>query len=1118
MALQPLLLPIISMFRSLGIQQASSALRGLSGQFKNLSGQIGAAAGAFGAFSALQTASTFTIQAVEATQRFERNLLALNQVFEEVSPRMKLFAQEVENYGLSQSQAAQASVFLGSVLKQYGFTVTESAGQTERLVTLAQDLATTYGYDVQEALLAITALFRGEYDPIEKFGVAMKQNEVNARIAAEGLGDLEGAELANAQATARLTMLFERAGDSVGAFSRASDTLYGSQQRLTAVMGNLQVAAGAPLQQPLANINNIFADLAEEMGPQIVEIFEALGQAVNVLAPLIQALIRTAVNLIAPLQQIINLLTGILGPLISVVLMPALNLLNSALGMLNSLFDGISDQLAIVELRFKQFAASVEGTPLEGVIEGFQWFIDNGAGVGAVFDWLAGEFDKSAATARALAGEFPEIEMGARAASSALRRAGADAKEAEAAAEAVKALNDGLKAMATAADEASGKTSGLSQVFKDIEEAADKSEAEKKLQDLGVAAGLIEKVLTEPDWENIFKAITRYAQLAAIDISKVMSVTGAAMLANERAAIAEYLGGAFTVDGPTGARITDYVGDFYAKLDDEVEKQQARLRLSRMGASQGLIDSILNSAGWAEVYDRIIRDGETGLKRLQRSFNKTSEGAKELQDASEAASRAAQKLLDDEQAIADGIKRAFDEATEQANKFIETAAKAASISILPNTDEEIGRFTSAIRGSFRNIQSTLETGLSSRSIYRTAYNELSAYAEREFAILESIARQRDDIATRLDLATSLISEYRSVFTSALNLSNLLDNLGSSITERTVEEISTGIVRLDDGMRTLNVSIKRTFVETLENSQDQTGQLIDNFEQIRKKAVAFANNLRQLRDMGLDPMLFNQLVQAGIEAGGKTAQALVDGGTEAVDALNETYAELDAVGASLGESVAQTLYGSGLDMAQGIIDGLTNRENELYSLAQRMAESFSQSFKDAIGQATGEVVQGTANMAALQAELTTLRDKLDFAQMRLGQEQGNLSSAKDPERRAAIEKKIAAYSQQIKDFSDAISAITQQIGQIPQFAEGGIVNKATFAMVGEAGPEAIIPLSDMRAMMNSNGTKTVNNYNISVQVDATKSPAQVGQAIVQAINKFGNKGGQVATSFAGISTR
>jgi hypothetical protein len=41
------------------------------------------------------------------------------------------------------------------------------------------DLAATYGYDVQEALLGMTALFRGEYDPIEKFGVAMKQNEIN---------------------------------------------------------------------------------------------------------------------------------------------------------------------------------------------------------------------------------------------------------------------------------------------------------------------------------------------------------------------------------------------------------------------------------------------------------------------------------------------------------------------------------------------------------------------------------------------------------------------------------------------------------------------------------------------------------------------------------------------------------------------------------------------------------------------------------------------------------------------------------------------------------------------------------------------------------------------------
>jgi hypothetical protein len=188
MALQNILIPFVSIFRSAGLKQAQSALGGLNKQYDNLGKTIGAAVGAMAGFSALQSAQQFITQSVESTQRFERNLLALNQVFEDAAPSLVNFTKEVQNYGLSQSQAAQASVFLGSVLKQYGFNVNQANAQTQNLVVLAQDLATTFGYDVQEALLAITALFRGEYDPIEKFGVAMKQNEINAVRAARGLG------------------------------------------------------------------------------------------------------------------------------------------------------------------------------------------------------------------------------------------------------------------------------------------------------------------------------------------------------------------------------------------------------------------------------------------------------------------------------------------------------------------------------------------------------------------------------------------------------------------------------------------------------------------------------------------------------------------------------------------------------------------------------------------------------------------------------------------------------------------------------------------------------------------------------------------------------------------
>lgn len=89
MALQSLILPIVSIFRSMGLNSARNALTAITKDFKGFSKQVGMAAGSFAAFSALTTARQFTVEAVEATQRFERNVLALNQIFEEAAPDRK---------------------------------------------------------------------------------------------------------------------------------------------------------------------------------------------------------------------------------------------------------------------------------------------------------------------------------------------------------------------------------------------------------------------------------------------------------------------------------------------------------------------------------------------------------------------------------------------------------------------------------------------------------------------------------------------------------------------------------------------------------------------------------------------------------------------------------------------------------------------------------------------------------------------------------------------------------------------------------------------------------------------------------------------------------------------
>jgi hypothetical protein len=72
----------------------------------------------------------------------------------------------------------------------------------------------------------------------------------------------------------------------------------------------------------------------------------------------------------------------------------------------------------------------------------------------------------------------------------------------------------------------------------------------------------------------------------------------------------------------------------------------------------------------------------------------------------------------------------------------------------------------------------------------------------------------------------------------------------------------------------------------------------------------------------------------------------------------------------------------------------------------------------------------------------------------------------------------------------------------RFAKGGIVTGPTNALIGEAGPEAVIPLSGRNAgLMGA-------VYNINVTAGVGTNGAQVGAQIVEAIKKYERTSGQV----------
>jgi SLT domain-containing protein len=66
------------------------------------------------------------------------------------------------------------------------------------------------------------------------------------------------------------------------------------------------------------------------------------------------------------------------------------------------------------------------------------------------------------------------------------------------------------------------------------------------------------------------------------------------------------------------------------------------------------------------------------------------------------------------------------------------------------------------------------------------------------------------------------------------------------------------------------------------------------------------------------------------------------------------------------------------------------------------------------------------------------------------------------------------------------------------ATGGIVTSPTLALIGEAGPEAVIPLSKAGGM----------GMNITVNAGLVATPDQVGQDIIAAIQKAQRRSGTV----------
>lgn len=80
-------------------------------------------------------------------------------------------------------------------------------------------------------------------------------------------------------------------------------------------------------------------------------------------------------------------------------------------------------------------------------------------------------------------------------------------------------------------------------------------------------------------------------------------------------------------------------------------------------------------------------------------------------------------------------------------------------------------------------------------------------------------------------------------------------------------------------------------------------------------------------------------------------------------------------------------------------------------------------------------------------------------------------------------------------------------RLPLLAGGGVFDRATMAVVGEAGREVVAPESLLRSIVGQGSKET--NVTINVYVPPTANPAETGRAVADSLRSFFRAGGRLA---------
>ena len=239
------------------------------------------------------------------------------------------------------------------------------------------------------------------------------------------------------------------------------------------------------------------------------------------------------------------------------------------------------------------------------------------------------------------------------------------------------------------------------------------------------------------------------------------------------------------------------------------------------------------------------------------------------------------------------------------------------------------RSNRAVAASIRAIQAKLKSAktdlanvssIAARLGTTQKRNAIIGMLQRENVAMQLLANKRAAVANQLKAAQAKLA-------AAVQIR---DEFKKSITDAALSFNAITNITGDEG---------RTLV-----AQD----ILAHMQQTLAKTKQFANQLASLKNLGLRGDLYKQIAEAGVDAGGATAAALLQGGKGAVASANDLQRQIANASAGLGNTAAKNMYQAGVDAAQGLVNGLLAKTKALDAASKKLAAAIVAQIKKTLG--------------------------------------------------------------------------------------------------------------------------------------------------------------------------